>query len=140
MELVKESGSDLHLRVGEPPILRIHGELKRLEQRPTLEVGIVEAMITSIMPDRNYGEFAETCDTDFAHEITDVARFRANAFRDHHGAGAVFRVIPDKVATVEALGITPEVQNLCQLTKGLVLVTGPTGSGKSTTLGASSTS
>ena len=65
-----------------------------------------------------------------------MARFRANAFRDHTGAGAVFRVIPNKVATVEALNITPEVQNLCYLTKGLVLVTGPTGSGKSTTLGA----
>ena len=135
-QLVSESGSDLHLRVGEPPILRIHGELKRLEQRPRLEAAVVEAMVTSIMPDRNWSEFRETNDTDFAHEIEGVARFRANAFRDHHGAGAVFRVIPDKVATVEDLGITPEVQNLCQLTKGLVLVTGPTGSGKSTTLGA----
>jgi twitching motility protein PilT len=93
-------------------------------------------MLHSIMPDRNFEEFAKSNDTDFAHEIEGVARFRANAFRDHHGAGGVFRVIPDKVATVEDLGITPEVQNLCQLTKGLVLVTGPTGSGKSTTLGA----
>ena len=135
-QLVQESGSDLHLRVGEPPILRVHGELKRLEQRPRLEQGSLESMITSIMPDRNFSEFAQTNDTDFAHEIEAVARFRANAFRDHHGPGAVFRVIPDKVATVEDLGITPEVQNLCQLTKGLVLVTGPTGSGKSTTLGA----
>jgi twitching motility protein PilT len=134
-QLVQDSGSDLHLRVGEPPILRVHGELKRLEQ-PQLASHAMEAMLTSIMPDRNYAEFAASNDTDFAHEIDGVARFRANAFRDHHGAGGVFRVIPDKVATVEALGITPEVQNLCQLTKGLVLVTGPTGSGKSTTLGA----
>ncbi|MEP6905573.1 MAG: PilT/PilU family type 4a pilus ATPase, partial [Gemmatimonadales bacterium] len=81
-------------------------------------------------------EFKETCDTDYAYEIEGFARFRANAFRDHKGAGAVFRVIPAKVATVEEMGITPEVQNLCFLTKGLVLVTGPTGSGKSTTLGA----
>jgi twitching motility protein PilT len=93
-------------------------------------------MVSSIMPDRNYEEFAEISDTDFAHEIEGLARFRANAFRDHMGAGGVFRVIPAKVATVEALNITPEVQNLCYLTKGLVLVTGPTGSGKSTTLGA----
>jgi twitching motility protein PilT len=135
-QLVNESGSDLHLRVGEPPILRIHGELKRIEQKQRMEAGRVEAMVTAIMPDRNWNEFRETNDTDFAHEIEGVARFRANAFRDHHGAGAVFRVIPDKVATVDDLGITPEVQNLCQLTKGLVLVTGPTGSGKSTTLGA----
>ena len=135
-QLVNESGSDLHLRVGEPPILRIHGELKRIETKPRLDANVVEAMLTTIMPDRNWHEFHETNDTDFAHEIEGVARFRANAFRDHHGAGGVFRVIPDKVATVEDLGITPEVQNLCQLTKGLVLVTGPTGSGKSTTLGA----
>ena len=135
-QLVVDDGSDLHLRVGEPPILRVSGELKRLEGLPVLEGRLLEAMILSIMPDRNFSEFSKTNDTDFAHEIEGVARFRANAFRDHHGAGAVFRVIPDKVATVEALGITPEVQNLCQLTKGLVLVTGPTGSGKSTTLGA----
>jgi twitching motility protein PilT len=135
-ELVKQSGSDLHLRVGEPPILRVHGELKRLEQFPKLSAELLESMLTSIMPDRNFIEFRDSNDSDFAHEIDGVARFRANAFRDHHGAGGVFRVIPDKVATVEDLGITPEVQNLCQLTKGLVLVTGPTGSGKSTTLGA----
>ena len=135
-QLVQEGGSDLHLRVGEPPILRVHGELKRLEQFPRLSAELLESMVTSIMPDRNFVEFRDSNDSDFAHEIDGVARFRANAFRDHHGAGGVFRVIPDKVATVEDLAITPEVQNLCQLTKGLVLVTGPTGSGKSTTLGA----
>ncbi len=134
--LVEKQGSDLHLRVGEPPILRIHGELIRLDDRPKMQAPELESMITSIMPEKNFGEFTESWDTDFAHEIDDLARFRANAFRDHFGAGAVLRVIPQKVATVEALGITPEVQNLCFLTKGLVLVTGPTGSGKSTTLGA----
>ena len=134
--LVDQGGSDLHLRVGEPPILRVDGELKRLEQKPTVSAALVESMITSIMPDRNLAEFRELNDTDFAHEIEGVARFRANAFRDHKGAGGVFRVIPAKVATVDEMNITPEVQNLCFLTKGLVLVTGPTGSGKSTTLGA----
>lgn len=84
---------------------------------------------------RNQTEFRETNDTDFAHAIDGVARFRGNAFRDHHGAGAVFRVVPATVVTAEQLGISPEVQNLCYLTKGLVLVTGPTGCGKSTTLG-----
>jgi len=134
--LVDKSASDLHLRVGEPPVLRIHGEIKRLTDLEPLTNARLEAMIVSIMPDRNLAEYREVNDTDFAHEITGLARFRANAFRDHKGAGGVFRVIPAKVATVEDLGITPEVQNLCYLTKGLVLVTGPTGSGKSTTLGA----
>ncbi len=133
--LVAEEGSDLHLRVGEPPLIRLHGELKRLEDRPRLVSSLVEAMLAAIMPDRNYTEYRDTNDTDFAYEIDGLARFRANAFRDHHGAGGVFRVIPAKVATVEELGITPEVQKLCFLTKGLILITGPTGSGKSTTLG-----
>jgi twitching motility protein PilT len=113
----------------------VHGELKRIENREVLSAPIVEAMLQSIMPERNRVEFGEVNDTDFAYEIEGIARFRANGFRDHHGAGGVFRVIPAKVATVEELGITPEVQSLCFLTKGLVLVTGPTGSGKSTTLG-----
>ena len=134
--LVQETGSDLHLRVGEPPILRLHGELMRLEQKPRLSREMLHAMVCSIMPDRNYDEFMTSNDTDFAHEIEGVARFRANAFRDHKGTGAVLRVIPAVVASVDEMGITQEVQNLCYLTKGLVLVTGPTGSGKSTTLGA----
>ena len=133
--LVRDSASDLHLRVGEPPMLRLHGELKRLEGMEPLTNSRLEAMLASIMPERNLAEYRETNDTDFAYEIPDVARFRANALRDHHGAGGVFRAIPSKVATVEGLGISPEVQRLCFLTQGLVLVTGPTGSGKSTTLG-----
>ena len=132
--LVSEHGSDLHLRVGEPPILRVDGELRRLDQIAQLSASRLHDIVCSIMPDRNYREFQESNDTDFAHELPGVARFRANAFRDHKGTGAVFRVIPATVATVEEMGITPEVQNLCYLTKGLVLVTGPTGSGKSTTL------
>jgi twitching motility protein PilT len=133
--LVDQSASDLHLRVGEPPILRIHGELKRMEGVEPVTNASLEAMLASIMPERNIAEFSEVGDTDFAYEMPGVARFRANGFRDHHGAGGVFRVIPATVATVEGLGISQEVQNLCFLTKGLVLVTGPTGSGKSTTLG-----
>ncbi len=133
--LVRDLASDLHLHAGEPPILRLHGELKRIEGMEPLTHSRLEAMLVSIMPERNLGEYRETSDTDFAYEIPDVARFRANAFRDHHGAGGVFRAIPNKVATVEGLGISPEVQKLCFLTQGLVLVTGPTGSGKSTMLG-----
>jgi twitching motility protein PilT len=133
-KLVERSASDLHLRVGEPPILRTHGEMLRLEGAPALTHEHLERMILSIMPERNRKEFAEINDTDFAHEIEGCARFRSNALRDRKGVAAVFRVIPATVVTVEQLGISPEVQKLCYLTKGLVLVTGPTGSGKSTTL------
>jgi twitching motility protein PilT len=134
--IVTNAASDLHLRVGEPPIYRIHGELKRMTDADMLVNSRLEALLSAIMPERNRAEYREVNDTDFAYEIPGLARFRCNAFREHHGSGAVFRVIPHKVATVEEMGITPEVQNLCYLTKGLVLVTGPTGSGKSTTLGA----
>jgi twitching motility protein PilT len=133
-KLVERSASDLHLRVGEPPILRTHGEMVRLEGAAPLTNDQLERMLLSIMPERNRKEFAAVNDTDFAHEIEGCARFRSNALRDRKGVAAVFRVIPATVVTVEQLGISPEVQKLCYLTKGLVLVTGPTGSGKSTTL------
>ena len=131
--IVEQGASDLHLRCGEPPIVRLHGEMKRLDQ-PPLDPETLEQMLRSIMPERNRHEFTETNDTDYAYEITGVARFRANALKDRNGPAAVFRQIPATVVTVEQMGITPEVQRLCQLNKGLVLVTGPTGSGKSTTL------
>jgi twitching motility protein PilT len=131
--MTDRGASDLHLRTGEPPILRLNGELTRLEN-PPVGSDKLEAMLRAIMPERNRAEFAEQNDTDFAYEITGLARYRCNALRDRQGAGAVFRVIPSMVATVQQLGLSEEVQRLCYLTKGLVLVTGPTGSGKSTTL------
>ncbi|MES2179614.1 MAG: ATPase, T2SS/T4P/T4SS family, partial [Gemmatimonadota bacterium] len=131
--MVQKGASDLHLRCGEPPILRLHGEMARMDQA-ALEPEETDSMIRSIMPERNRQEFTETNDTDYAYEIPGVARFRANAAKDRRGPTAVFRQIPATVVTVEQMGITPEVQRLCQLNKGLVLVTGPTGSGKSTTL------
>jgi len=131
--MVERGASDLHLRCGEPPIIRLHGEMTRMEGA-TLEATDLEAMIRSIMPERNRREYRETNDTDYAYELAGVARFRANALKDRLGPAAVFRQIPATVVTVEQMGISPEVQKLCQLTKGLVLVTGPTGSGKSTTL------
>lgn len=133
-ELVEREASDLHLRVAEPPILRLHGEMTRIEERPPFEPAPLEALLRSIMPERNQREFSEVSDTDFAYEIEGVARFRCNALRDRRGAAAVFRVIPATVVTVDDLGISDEVQRLAQLPRGLVLVTGPTGSGKSTTL------
>jgi twitching motility protein PilT len=131
--LVSSSSSDLHLRVAEPPMFRTHGEIAR-QGGAALSVQELELLILSIMPERNRGEWKETGDTDFAYEISGVARYRVNAARDRKGPVAVFRVIPAKVVTVEEMNITEEVQRLCHLTKGLVLVTGPTGSGKSTTL------
>jgi twitching motility protein PilT len=133
-QLVERSASDLHLRVDEPPILRIHGEMQRIEGFPVMQNDVLAMMLYSIMPDRNKREFRDTNDTDFAHEIEGVARFRCNALRDRKGVAAVFRVIPADVVTVDDLGIAEEVQRLAQLPRGLVLVTGPTGSGKSTTL------
>jgi len=131
--LVQSASSDLHLRVGEPPVFRTHGEMKR-QATPPLSSEQLEMMLLSVMPERNRGEWKETGDSDFAYEIGGLARFRVNAARDRKGPIAVFRVIPAKVVSVEQLGISKEVQQLCYLTKGLVLVTGPTGSGKSTTL------
>jgi len=131
---VERGASDLHLRCGEPPIIRLHGEMHRLEGWAVLENAQLDGMLRSIMPERNRIEYAESNDTDYAHEIPGCARFRANALRDRRGVAAVFRQIPSQVVNVEQMQITQEVQQLCYLTKGLVLVTGPTGSGKSTTL------
>jgi twitching motility protein PilT len=131
--MVKKDASDLHLRVGEPPILRHHGEMAR-QEGPALTDEQLFAMMRSIMPERNRREYGETNDTDYAHEVPGIARFRANAARDRNGPVAVFRQIPATVVSVEQMKVTEEVQRLCFLTKGLVLVTGPTGSGKSTTL------
>ncbi|HET9707241.1 MAG TPA: type IV pilus twitching motility protein PilT [Gemmatimonadales bacterium] len=132
-ELVQSSSSDLHMRVGEPPVFRTHGEITR--QKGTAFSGDQLALtLLAIMPERNRGEWKETGDSDFAYEIDGLARFRVNAARDRKGPVAVFRVIPAKVVTVEEMGLGKEITQLAFLNKGLVLVSGPTGSGKSTTL------
>ncbi|GAC1650397.1 MAG: hypothetical protein NVS4B3_09110 [Gemmatimonadaceae bacterium] len=133
-DMIRRQASDLHLRCGEPPVMRTHGEMTRIDGDTVLDNETVEAMLASIIPPRNASDFAADNDADFAYEIECVARFRVNVLRDRRGAAAVFRVIPAQVVTVDQLGISPEVQRLCYLTKGLVLITGPTGSGKSTTL------
>jgi twitching motility protein PilT len=127
--------SDLHLSVGMPPLVRKDGVVQPLDP----EVGPLAAehvamLLDPIMPAKNRHEFTERHDTDFAYEISGLARFRANVFMDRKGRGAVFRVIPSKILTAEELGLSQYILQLCHLTKGLVLVTGPTGSGKSTTL------
>jgi twitching motility protein PilT len=133
--LVDAGASDLHLRTGEPPLLRRSGELVR-QELPPIPAERLEMMLAAIMTPREIAEFRETGDTDWAYEIEGLARFRCNAGRDRHGPMAVFRVIPTTVRTADEMGLSREVQNLCYLTKGLVVVTGPTGSGKSTTLAA----
>ena len=132
--LVNNKASDLHLRAGSPPMLRANGEIAPIAHEPILSSEEIDMMLNSVMLEQNRVEFKELNDTDFAHEIVGVARFRGNALRDRKGSGAVFRAIPAAVVTVEQMGLSQEVQRLCHLTKGLVLVTGPTGSGKSTTL------
>ncbi len=132
--LVTRKASDLHLRVGSPPMLRANGEIAPIRDHAPLTNEDIEGMLSAVMLPQNRTEFAEINDSDFAHEIAGVGRFRGNALRERKGTGAVFRAIPAAVVTVEQMGLSQEVQRLCQLTKGLVLVTGPTGSGKSTTL------
>jgi len=133
--LVDTGASDLHLRSGEPPLLRRHGELVR-EDRPPVPAERLETMLLGMMGPREAAEYREAGDADWAYEIEGLARFRCNAGRDRHGPMAVFRVIPTTVGTADEMGLSREVQNLCYLSRGLVVVTGPTGSGKSTTLAA----
>ncbi len=133
--LVDEGGSDLHLRVGQPPIIRHDGVLKRRDA-PLISAAFMDAMHAAVMPPDDKARLDETGDADYAYELPGIARFRGNAAQDRGGPIAVFRVIPSKIPSCEHLMISPEVQKLCFLNKGLVVVTGPTGSGKSTTLAA----
>src|SRR5512145_2528943 len=130
-----QGASDLHIVAGQPPILRVHGELERVKYDP-LEEEQLRAMLYEIAPEQKIKQFEETGDVDFGYEIPGVARFRANFFMQRQGCGAVFRQIPSKVLTADELGLPPILKKTGLLHKGLVLVTGPTGSGKSTTLAA----
>ncbi len=126
--------SDLHLTSSHRPMVRLHGEMMELEGQPVIMTDRMRKLLGAIMPPHNAARFEELHDTDFAHEIEGLARFRVNIFMDRFGIGAVFRQIPMEIVTAEQLGLSKEVLDLCFLSKGLVLVTGPTGSGKSTTL------
>ncbi len=133
--MVRQGASDLHLCVGSVPMIRRDGHMQPLDPAATtVTAPEIVQLLAPIMPEKNRKEYAERHDTDFAYEIADLARFRSNVFADRRGPGAVFRVIPSKILTAEQLGLSPHVIQLCGLSKGLVLVTGPTGSGKSTTL------
>ena len=126
--------SDLHLTANHIPLIRLYGDMQELPNQAVISPDRLKKLIYAIMPPHNAAQFEELSDTDYAHEIPGLARFRVNIFMDRFGIGAVFRQIPMEIVTAEKLGLSKEVLDLCFLSKGLVLVTGPTGSGKSTTL------
>ncbi len=132
---VKNGASDLHLSAGLPPMIRVDGEVKRINL-PAMEHKEVHRLIYDIMNDKQRRDYEELLETDFSFEVPGVARFRVNAFNQNRGAGAVFRTIPSKVLTMEQLGLGQVFKEICEFPRGIVLVTGPTGSGKSTTLAA----
>ena len=131
----KQGASDLHLSAGLPPMIRVDGDVRRINL-PPLEHQEVHGLIYEIMNDKQRKDFEEFLETDFSFEVPGVARFRVNAFNQNRGAGAVFRTIPSKVLTMEDLDLGQVFKDVSMVPRGLVLVTGPTGSGKSTTLAA----
>jgi len=132
---VKHNASDLHLSAGVPPIIRVDGEVRKVNM-PALEHKEVYNLIYEIMSDKQRKDYEEQLETDFSFEIKGLARFRVNAFNQHRGAAAVFRTIPDKVLTLVDIKAPSIFKQIADYNRGLVLVTGPTGSGKSTTLAA----
>ena len=130
---VKNNASDLHLSAGVPPMIRVDGDVKRVNM-PPLTHKEVHSMVYDIMNDKQRKVYEEFFETDFSFEIPNLARFRVNAFNQNRGAGAVFRNIPSLIKSLDDLNAPKVFKDLCMLPRGLVLVTGPTGSGKSTTL------
>ena len=136
LKLMNERGaSDFHLTVGRPPMLRVSGSMEPIRFRVLTQTDFSE-MLKGITPERLWSEYETSGDVDFSYEIPGVARYRVNLFRQQRGSGAVFRIIPSKILSVGQLGLPEAIRRVAQLESGLVLVTGPTGSGKSTTLAA----
>jgi twitching motility protein PilT len=132
---VKNKASDLHLSAGLPPMIRVHGDVRKINL-PSMDHSQVHDMVYDIMNDGQRKVYEETLECDFSFEIPNLARFRVNAFNQNRGAGAVFRTIPSKIMSLEELNCPSIFKDIAQNPRGLVLVTGPTGSGKSTTLAA----
>ncbi|WP_417226790.1 type IV pilus twitching motility protein PilT [Amphritea sp.] len=132
---VQQGASDLHITAGMPPVIRVDGEVRRIKL-PSLEHKQVHTLIYDIMNDKQRKDYEERFETDFSFEVPGLARFRVNAFNQNRGAAAVFRTIPSRVLTMDDLGMGQVFRTLADNPRGLVLVTGPTGSGKSTTLAA----
>ncbi|MGE3153993.1 MAG: type IV pilus twitching motility protein PilT [Nitrospiraceae bacterium] len=130
---VKEGASDCHLSAGEPPMLRLHGDMKKVDMPPMTQEQ-VHSLVYDIMSDAQRKNFEENLECDFSFALGDISRFRVNVFLQNRGLAAVFRTIPTEILPLEKLGMPPIVRQLCDREKGLILVTGPTGSGKSTTL------
>lgn len=131
----QQKGSDLHVSAGEPPAMRVDGQMQRIKV-PALTVEQTQSMLYDIMGDNQRKIFEEKSDIDFSIELGETARFRVNIFRQRRGMGAVFRLIPTTILTMEQLGLPSILSKITRTEKGLILVTGPTGSGKSTTLAA----
>ncbi|WP_456415729.1 type IV pilus twitching motility protein PilT [Thiolapillus sp.] len=132
---VKHNASDLHLSAGLPPMIRVDGDIRRVNV-PALDHKTVHSLVYDIMNDKQRRDYEEFLEVDFSFEIPGLARFRVNAFNQDRGAAAVFRTIPSKVLTLDDLNCPPTFKTICENPRGIVLVTGPTGSGKSTTLAA----
>jgi twitching motility protein PilT len=133
--MVEKGGSDLHLMVGQPAKARISGSIQPIADR-VLDAAAIERLLREIVPERKWNEYLERKDLDLAHEISGFARFRGNFLYNHWGQAAVFRQIPAKILSFDELKLPEAIKKLCHLNEGLVVVTGPTGSGKSTTLAA----
>ena len=132
--VVTAGGSDLHLTVGSPPMLRLHGELLPLPDYPALTTQAIQRVVYAVLTQKQRERYEETLELDLAYAVPNSARFRVNVYRQRESLGAAFRLIPYEIKALDQLGIPPAVANLSGLARGLVLVTGPTGSGKSTTL------
>jgi twitching motility protein PilT len=131
--LVQNEGSDLHLSCGDAPVVRVHGHVQRVKYA-ALTPATLEALLFEILTPEQKARYEEVHDLDFAYEVPGLARFRGNLFVQHRGPGAVFRVIPSRIPTADELKLPQAIREFTRLNRGLVLVTGPTGSGKSTTL------
>ena len=132
---VKQGASDLHLTAGMPPLIRVDGDIRKINI-PSMDHKEVHGLIYEIMTDKQRKDYEQFMETDFSFEVSGLARFRVNAFNQNRGAAAVFRTIPSKVLSMEQLGLGQVFRDVSDLARGLVVVTGPTGSGKSTTLAA----
>jgi twitching motility protein PilT len=136
IELVKRGGSDLHLTAGLPPMIRMNGQLERMDEFPTMNSRDIQQMIYGLLTQRQREEFENHLELDCSYAIPSVARFRVNVFQQRDSMGSVMRIIPFEIKSIEDLGVPSQVSNFAYLPRGFVLVTGPTGSGKSTTLAA----
>jgi len=135
LNLMADSGaSDLHLAAGSRPMIRMHGELRSLEQHPIMTPPVIQRVLYAVMTQRQREKFEENLELDFAHSVPGRSRFRVNLYRQRDSLGAAFRLIPQEIKPLEALGLPPVIANFASMARGFVLVTGPTGSGKSTTL------